>query len=369
MHQRAKAIASAALGLVLALAATAPSVGAQQDEVVLKNGKSKSIRIKSEDVDGVWYTNPGAGAAASVIRWDEIDSVQYGGGEAYETALEVYASGRVSDAAARLEALAADEKVRPILRQGILYYLGLAHARLGKTDQALADYKALLEAFPKSRYLLPVGTNLLTLHLAKGDVAGAARALQPVLALAKGAGSNEALQAALSVLNARLLEEQKSLQEAELMFDSAARSSKAEPDVISAAKLGVARCAQKAGRAEDAEKRYRELVKADAPSTILAGAWNGLGDIALQQATAARDSDGLRIALLAYLRGVVLYVPDQGDPTEEYERSLAGAARSAKAIGELESSPERKRLFLDRAKQRVDQLAAEYPGSRFLQGL
>lgn len=368
MKRRTKALVSAALALVAALSATAPSVSAQQDEVFLKNGKSKSVRIKSEDFDGIWFTAAG-GTAASVIRWDEVDSIAYDNGEAYQSAVDAYDSGRISDTVTQLEALLADAKLRPLLKQGVLYYLGLSHARQGKADQAMADYKALLEAFPKSRYLTAVGTNLLALHLAKDDVAGAARDVEPILGMAKEAGSNEAFKAELMVLRGRLLEEQKKFADAESQYDSAARTPNASPDVISAAQLGLARCAQKGGRPGDAEKRYRELVKADAPNTLLAGAWNGLGDIALEQGSAARDPDGLRVALLAYLRGVVQYVPLSGDPTEEYERSLAGAARSFKAIGELEGNADRKRQFLDRAKQRVDQLAAQYPGSRFLKGL
>jgi hypothetical protein len=45
------------------------------------------------------------------------------------------------------------------------------------------------------------------------------------------------------------------------------------------------------------------------------------------------------VALLSYLRGVVLYVPAQGEVTDEYERALAGSARAFKAIGELEGTP------------------------------
>ena len=116
----------------------------------------------------------------------------------------------------------------------------------------------------------------------------------------------------------------------------------------------------------DGNQRYRELTKADAPNILLAGAWNGLGDLALEQGVAKRDPDGLRLALLSYLRGVVQYVPAQGEPTDELERALAGAARSSKAIGELESNPERKQAFLDRSRQHRAQLEAQFPGSRFI---
>ena len=206
----------------------------------------------------------------------------------------------------------------------------------------------------------------MTLYLDKADVGGAARALEPVLGVAKESGTSEGNQAALSVLRGRLLEEQGKFDEAESLLENASKSSKASPNVVVAAKYGIARCAQKRGRPRDAEQRYKDLRKADARNTVLAGAWNGLGDIALEQATGARDPDGLRVALLAYLRGVVLYVPSSGEPTEEHERALAGAARACKAISELETAPDKKQLFLERSKQRHGQLASQYPGSRFL---
>jgi tetratricopeptide (TPR) repeat protein len=362
----ARRTAGVALAFCVVLASAGPLAAAQQnDRVILKNGKDKTVKIKTEDLDGVWYTATGGGGN-TVIKWDEIDSIQYGGAEAYQKALEAYSSGRISEAAAQLEALAGDAELRPVLKQTVLYYQGLAQGRLGKPDAALATYKSLLEGFPKSRYLLPVGSNLLALYIAKDDAAGAARALEPVLAVAKDAGSNEGLQASFNVLRGRLQEEQKKFDEAESLFEAASKVSKADPDVIATAKLGLGRCAQKRGRPRDAETRYRDLVKADAPNTVLAGAWNGLGDIALEAGVAARDADGLRVAVLAYLRGVVLYAPVSGEPTEEHERALAGASRAFKAMSELEGNAERKQLFLDRARQRQGQLASQYPGSRYL---
>jgi hypothetical protein len=60
----------------------------------------------------------------------------------------------------------------------------------------VAAYGLLLQEFPQSRYLLPVGASLLSIHLAKDDVPGATRALEPVLAAGKS-GADEALVAAL----------------------------------------------------------------------------------------------------------------------------------------------------------------------------
>jgi tetratricopeptide (TPR) repeat protein len=365
-----KRIRNSALGLVLASCACLLALGgtpqAQNDRIVLKGGKDKTVRIKKEDLDGVWYPGSG-GAGDTIVKWSEVDSIVYGSADAYQKALETLNSGRVADAASQFEALAANADLRVVLRQNVLFHLAVADVRLGKADEALTRYKELLEGFPKSRYLLPIGSSLLSIHLAKKDVAGAAKALEPVLAAAKDVGPDAPVQAALGILRGRLLEEQKKIDDAASTYDGTLRNPKAEPDVILAAKLGLARCAQKRGQSNDADKRYRELAKGDGPNTLLAGAWNGLGDLALEQAIKSRDQDGLRVALLSYLRGVVLYVPDPGEASDELERSLAGASRAFKSMSELEGNADRKQVYLERARQLRSQLTTQFPGSRFLE--
>jgi hypothetical protein len=162
-----------------------------------------------------------------------------------------------------------------------------------------------------------------------------------------------------------VLEEQKKFPEAERAFQGVAGAAGAEADLVLAAKLALGRCAQRANRVKEAQDKFRELVAMDAPNDVLAGAWNGLGDLALAEGTSKRAQDDLRAALFAYLRGVVLYVPERGGTTDEYERALAGSARAFRAVGELENDAARKKQFLSRAQQRQQQLEAEFPRSRY----
>jgi tetratricopeptide (TPR) repeat protein len=354
--------AAAVVGLSLASLAYA-----QQDKVQLKNGKEKVVRVTSEDFDALRYALLEGGSGS--FPWDDVEAIRYANARKFDEAIEAFATKKPAEALPLLEELAADDKLRAPLRHGALFHLGVAHQRSGAPDKALATYEVLLKEFPKSRYLRAVGANLLALELGDSASANAVRVLESALTAARSGSTDVKLLAGFDVLRGQLLERQKKPADAERVYESAAAVSGADPQVVAAAKLGSARCAQSAGRTADAERRYRDIVKADAPNVVLAGAWNGLGDIALAQATSKRDPDGLRVALLAYLRGVVLYVPTREDPSEEYERALAGATRAFRAIGELESNADQKRLFLDRARQRRDQLASEYPGSRFLQGL
>jgi tetratricopeptide (TPR) repeat protein len=348
------------LALLFVLAGTA---SAQQDKIVSKDGKERTAKVLSEDFDGLKVSIEGGSMA---IPWKEVDTIRYGSSGKYHEAINSLLADGPAAALPTLEELAADEKLRPVLLHGTLYHLGLAHKRLGNVDAAVAAFEKLLETFPRSRYLIPAGTNLLSLYVTKGDPAGTTRVLEATLAEAGGPGSK--LEVGLEFLRARILEEQGKLAEAEKTFQRVSSATGDDAEIALAAKLGLARCAQRSNQTGNAEQRYREIVVMDAPNEVLSGAWNGLGDLALTAGTTKRDPEGLRYALFAYLRGVVLYAPGRGESTEEYERALAGSARAFKALGELEADPARKKLFLGRSQQRFGQLAAEFPSSRFLQG-
>src|SRR4029453_8592289 len=146
----------------------------------------------------------------------------------------------------------------------------------------------------------------------------------------------------------------------------AAGAAGADPALVLAAKVALARCAQRAGRTNDAQTQYREIVKLEAPNDVLAGAWNGLGEIALAEGSSKRSQDDLRYALFAFLRGVVQYVPERGGSTEEYERALAGASKAFKALGEVYTDANKKKQFQARSAQCSEQLQSEFPRSRWI---
>lgn len=338
----------------LALGALLGGAHAQQDKIVSKDGKERTAKIASEDYDGLKLSVEGG---STTMPWKDVDSIRYGNAAKYHEALDSFASESPSQTLPLLEALAADDKLRPVLRHGVLYHLGLTYRRLGTDDKAITSLEQVLKDFPKTRYLLPIGANLLSLYASKGDAGGAAKALEPTLKNATGAP--------FDFLRGRLLEEQKKYPEAEREFQKVATGAGSDADLALTAKLALARCAQRAGRTKEAQDKYRDIVAKDAPNEVLSGAWNGLGELALAEGTSKRATEELRYALFAFLRGVVLYVPERGGTTEEYERALSGAAKAFRAMGELESDATRKKQFLARAQQRQQQLEAEFPRSRY----
>jgi len=356
---------SLGLALVCVLGALSAPARAQQDKIVLKDGKQKVAKILSEDVDRLNYSLEGGSAG---LRWEEIESIRYGSADKYYAAVDVYNAGRIDDALPLLSELAADTKMRPVLRQNVLFFIGLAHERQNKPDEALASYSQLLKDFPKSRYLLDVGGRMLAIYLARGDAAQASKSVEAAVSAAQAAGLAPGVQAGFGLLRGKLLEAQGKFDDATATYNKTVSETGVEPDIVLAAKLGVARCSQGAGRASEAEQRYREIIASDAPANVLAGAWNGLGDLSFDPAYTKRDTEGLLDGLFAYLRGVVLYVPSRGSVSSEHERALAGASKAFKALGDLEKAADKKKTYLDRAKACSDQLARDYPNSIYLKG-
>lgn len=345
--------------LSLALAGDALPQGT--DTVQSRNGKSQKVSISSEDHDGVQFS---VGGGKSMIRWKEVESVRYGNALDFYKAIDTSRSGKFAEAKPLLEKLAANDKLRPPLRQSVLYHLGLTQLRLGDLQASIQSFDALFQAFPKGRYLYTAADHLLSAHIAKEDFPGATKSLDAILAAMKKAEVEPAYMAGFGILQGLIFEKQGDFEKAQAAYEGIAAN--AEPDMLAAAKLGEARCLQAQSRKEDAEKRFRKLVTQDAPNSVLAGAWNGLGDLALEDGLAKRNVDQLRNAAFAYLRGAVLYLPEFDDSMETLEHALFGSGRAFKALGELEPDAEKKNTQLGRSRQLLEQLAGQFPTSSFL---
>jgi tetratricopeptide (TPR) repeat protein len=357
------------------VAAIGPAAGAQdanKDIVQLKSGATEVGRIKSEDFEGL-ELDPQRGETKR-IPWSEIapGGVTYAAPE-WQAAKDLIDQSKFAEALVALEPLKADTKLRDPVRQNVLYFNAFALQRGGQLDAALAGYQELLTAFPTSRYLLEVGEALVAIHVAKKDVAGAARALDKLSADAVAAGAGAAFNASLNVVKGRVLEEQKDWAKARAAYTVAAGASGIPPAVQMQAELGLGRCAVALNQKSEAEAAFRKLAGKDGPAPVMAGAWNGLGDLTLESGRAANggkgDAEQILDALYMYLRGVVQYSPLPGQPSDEYERALAGSAVCFKYLSQLESVADRKRLYGERAAQRAAQLKREYPNSKHIKDL
>jgi len=362
----APALALAALA-VPGLARTGASGNTQSknDVVKLKNGTEEPGRIKSEEYGGLAF-DPEKGTART-IPWNEIAQITYQNGEDMEAARDLLNQGKLDEAVSQFANLLKPEaKLRGLLKQHVLFANATALNRLGKPDEAVEAYKALLKEFPKSRYLPEVAEGLVSAHGAKNDLEGAKKALEELNTGAVTAGVEQNFSAVVAIQRGRILERQEKWSEAFSAYNAALTTSGVTALASQQARLGQGRCQVKQKKLSEAESLFRKISGEDAPNPILAGAWNGLGDLAQAEGREKRDAAVLLDALLMYLRGVVQYGPLPGESTYEYERALAGAAECFNNLSQVESNKELKARYARSRDERKAQLQKEFPNSPFL---
>jgi predicted Zn-dependent protease len=345
----------------LAFCGARPSAAQDQDTLFLV-GSTESGKVLEETFGGVSF-QPEKGAK-KLVPWDTVQDVGYfDAPDDLQGGLATLGAGNYEVAAEQLQAALGTEDVRPMIVQKALFHLAYAEQRMGNDKDAIANYTKLLKDFPKGRYLRLGAENLVALHLAQNDAAGAQAVLSE---LATGAKGVEGIEPVLALLDARLLEGQGKAAEAGQRYTAVESTAGASPTLVQEGKLGRARMLLRGNKGAEAEPLFQGLIKESAAPRVQSGAWNGLGEVWSVDGRAKKNSDRILEALYAYLRTVVQYKPLPGESTEEYERALAGAAKCFQYLSELEQNNDKKKQHRDRERERLEQLQREFPNSTFL---
>jgi tetratricopeptide (TPR) repeat protein len=362
MLGRIRTIGAACAALALAGGARAQDEGLA-DRVLLRDESAIDGEVKAEEYDGLTIAVKGANRT---VPWESVAYAKYADGEVLANVIESFASGRFDEARAQADEVLSGGGVRPFVAAQALYFRGLAEKRSGDCEAAKATLGELIEEHPKGRYLRHALSELAACHALEGDHAAALAAVDAVLAKVK---AQPAFQAESALVRAQLLEAQKKHDEARALYEEVAASKDALKGGVEEARLGLARTLLATGKGAEAATAFQALTKEATSTLVLAGAWNGLGDVWREEGRRKRDQERILEALYAYLRGVVLYVPAPGEPTGDYERALAGAALAYKDLSEIDQNPERKRQARDRFAERRAVLEREFPQSIWLEQL
>lgn len=359
-------IAAAAVAFAAFAAGAALAQDDSADTIRKKDGTAQTGKIESEDVKGV---NVAVAKGASItVVWSLIKTIDYSGAGAveYRKAKSALEGGQINEAVAILEDLRKKADVRALLKPHVLNLDGAAHLRGGDPDKAIEIFNELFKAFPKTQFLTQGGgENLINAYLAKGKLAEADTALQDLSNAMKQLGLP---QEPLNPLRGKVLEANKNFSGAAAAYNQMLAAAGADEGMKGAAELGIARCLVGQQKTAEAEAKYRAIIGRDGlPSSVLAGAFNGLGDLTYQAGYAKRDADMLTNALYHFLRGSVLYTPASGESTSEYERAIRGSADCFKALSDLEQNADRKKMNAQRAAERMSYLATKFPGSPYRQ--
>jgi tetratricopeptide (TPR) repeat protein len=326
-----------AAALLVALATTVASARAQTDTVETVDGKSLSGKVLLEAYDHLELQSKQG--QKQKLDWSEVATVQYGGSPEYTDAVGKLATAPVPDSLAALEKLKGDAKLRPVVKQQVLFLIASLHVRAGDFDGAATAWQELAKAFPSGRYLDQAARGVAAAYVSKGAPGEASAALDVVVAAAKPANPGPRFDTTVTLVKAWLLETQGNAAGAKSAYEAAEKAGGLAPDQAATTSLGIARCQQKAGQVDDAAARFRKLVNAaDTPHAVMAAAWNGIGDLLLEQGRKKRDVEVLTQALYAFLRPVVLYVPLEGESEDDQQHAIAGAADACQSIAELDAS-------------------------------
>lgn len=355
--RRGPLASSALLVFTSVLVANGATASAQQSDVIrCRDGSEVKGRIEAESWRGV-EVDVRKGVKRT-LGWDEVAAIDWADATAFEKAEDDAKAGRVDEAIATLAPLAKGTRLRGPLRQEVLFTLARLQQRRGKVDDALAGWRDLLASFPDGRYRDDAAEGLVDGLLAKGDPAGASTTLDSLVGSAKGTEAGAHLDSVAGALRGRILESQKRFTDARTAYEAALHDSKLDADLAARARLGSARCLLAEGKKEPARAAFRDLVAREAPNDVLAGAWNGLADFALDDGVARRDPAQIEVALFSYMRGVVQYKPAEGERSPENDRAISGAAKSFEYLAELAKDPDVKKLNHQRAELMKRRLTA-----------
>ena len=350
-----------ACGVFAAGAAFAQEEG--NDTIRKKDGTSITGKIDSEDVSGVKVTV--TKGASITIGWNQIKpgGIDYAGGVEVRKAKSFLDGGQFNECIAVCEDLRKKE-MRTLLKAHVLNLAGAGYLRGGDPDKAIELFGELFKTFPKTQFLTQgAGENLISAYLAKGKPQDADTALENLSNAMKKEGIP---QEPLNALRGRVMEANGNFSGASAAYNQMLSAAGADEAMKGAAELGIARCLVGQTKTGEAEAKYRAIVGRDGlPASVLAGAFNGLGDIAFKAGFAKRDAELITNALYHFLRSSVLYTPASGESTAEYERAIRGSADCFKALSEVEQNADRKKTNKQRADERMSYLANKFPGSPY----
>lgn len=346
--------------ILAAVLFSAPSFA--QNDKVLKIGQDKpvSVEIIEETLSVINYKQ---GPATSSMKWDEIARIDYGS----ENGPFLKAEDQIGkgDAAAAILILEPMKPGREIFVPRRLYLLGRAQEVQGKFKEAEDKYNELVSKFEKSVYTKRAIRSLAEVQIKNKNFAGAQSTADKGIAIANNVKSpSVALE--FRFLKASILEAQDKFVEAEAEYKAVAGS----PEAARAGKLaecGIARLIAKKGDVDRVKAATDPILKSNDP-TLLAAAYNAMGDALLTKGITEPNAERIRDAAIEnYLRVIVQCPPSGSDSQEDLERAMFGYAKACKKLAELEAKKkDEAETWKKEVAHYIREFSERFPNSRYL---
>jgi len=336
MFDRARLLAPLA-GLALLVGIAAPAPRAAADMIQTIDGKwfpwpenapmptsseppsadaladSDSMKILDATYETVKLSRGGSKPAAQVVQLQSLDAAR---SEAFKQAMNDASSSLFAEAADGFRAAAAE--LRDFAKQEALFHAVQAAEGTGDLGRAAAAVDELLAAFPKSFFYCDAQILRAKIAASKNDLAAAGAALDAVKN-APGMNPRDAYRARFTKISLTLELQRKYEQAASeyrVLIGAMDREKEAAAVAVTKERCQVGLGSCLLALKKDKEARpYFEQATASRDPDVLAGAYNGLGDVALVEARALREGKQLteakakleNEAVLHYLRVSLKY--------------------------------------------------------------
>lgn len=280
---------------------------------------SEDTKITEATYETVKLSKGGSRPAALVAQLASFEALR---NETYTQAMNDASSGLFVEASEGFRAAAGE--LKDFAKQDALYRAMLAAGQTGDAGRATAAADELLTAFPKSFYLCDAQILKAKIAAIKGDLAATGAALD---AVKNAAGMNvrdsyraQHMKVSLTLELQRKYEQAAS--EYRVLIGSMEREKDAAAVVVSKQRcqVGLGNCLLALRKDKEARTFFVQATESR-DADVLAGAYNGLGDVALTEARALKDAKQLaeakakleNEAILHYLRVSLKYRNDVTD--------------------------------------------------------
>jgi tetratricopeptide (TPR) repeat protein len=350
---------------LLVLALPSLCLMAQETDVVSsvtadgKSSQEDAGDIQSETYDGVDIKK---GPTVKKIKLDLIKSITYRDEpKDYINARQLQESGRYAQAIESYKKALADNRLRAIFKQHILFKIAVCYHSDKKLDEAIQAYDELLKAFEKTYYFKQTYFNKSDCAAKKGDVKTASDILDD--AKAKGRDLGDKFPLEVDLRKANLMEEFSKFDEAKAIYNRLKTTAQMQPAIYSRALIGLGRVELANKNLAGAEEAFNEVIDKSDDAVAKAGAYNGKGDCLTANPKA--DYKTLKNALFSYLRSKLLYPAPAGEPTMEEEKAIYSSGLSCEKLAQA-LPQEKKKIYINNAKLLYQELKQKFPGSRYV---
>lgn len=231
----------------------------------------------------------------------------------------------------------------------------------GRFEEARDDLKTFVADHPEGKRIVEAHRRLVRCLMRLGDRPGAVEAGKRAVREARERGMAEPDRLRLELLLGEAIEaagDDKAALAAYRALSSAGVSGVAER-----ARAAEGRCLARMGDFVEAERRLTALTGAATLPAALASAYQTLGDCALRRCERGGGAEVLREALLAYLRGVVLYASDEDEDAEMQARALVQAGWCFEKLRDASTDRAQRDAYRARAVRLYRECVAEHGGT------